>query len=422
MTTRITKSIAGTYTAQSQGYCSESILTFQECFQAAANLIGDADARHSFVNHTISRPAHPAGCSVAMDPSAPLVVHVYFNKLKTSGTKCAAGAKVVTGTTAWGAADDETCTGDDATSFPVNATGVQCSDLQHQPATTADACAKICCGDNRCDTWCINEHKGCWTGVAKEGVGKCPKNKQELWIGGQRHVSAPSTGPPLVEVSVTLNATSQLAEITIQGEASVWFGVGFGAHAMGDLPWTLVADGNGQVSERKLGNHVAGSTLKPSVQVLSNTVDSKTGLRTVVVSRPLQGATGDYFTFSTAATDATIPIIVAVGSGPEFGYHKNKSPTSITLIPIDGEAAVGSCVCPQQPKPFGEATGELLYHAVANQSVDVGTGAVGFRAHKCANWPYTDLMNNTNPTCDIRYYRGGQWSCHHMWCVYMCTL
>jgi len=56
-----------------------------------------------------------------------------------------------------------------------------------------------------------------------------------------------------------------------------------------------------------------------------------------------------------------------------------------------------------------------VYHPVANQTVDTGTGAVGFSAHKCADWPATDLIQNKNPTCDIRYYKGGQWACHHMW-------
>ena len=327
MTTRITKSIAGTYTAQGEGACDEPILTFQECFQAAAKLIGSADGRHSFINHTISDSSHPAGCSVAAEPSSKTVVHVYFNKAKTSSTKCAAGAQIVTGTTAWGSVNS----------------------------------------------------------------------------------------PPVVQVSVTLNASSQLAEITLQGNASVWFGVGFGAHAMGDLPWTVVVDGKGEVSERKLANHLPGSVLKASVQTISNSVDRESGLRTVVLTRPLKGVSEDYFTFSVAQEDATIPIILAVGSGPEFAFHKDKAPTTITLLPVDQEGAAGSCVCPQEPKPFGQATGQLLYHRVANQSADVGTGAVGFGAHKCANWPHTDLINNTNPTCDIRYYRGGQWSCHHMW-------
>ena len=52
---------------------------------------------------------------------------------------------------------------------------------------------------------------------------------------------------------------------------------------MGDQPWTIVVEGDGDVSERKLGNHEAGKLLDPSVKVVSNVVDN--GMRTLVVSR-----------------------------------------------------------------------------------------------------------------------------------------
>ena len=56
----------------------------------------------------------------------------------------------------------------------------------------------------------------------------------------------------------------------------------------------------------------------------------------------------------------------------------------------------------------------MTYHQT-NQTGDVGTGSVGFRAGKCAGFPSTTLIPQRNPTCDIRHYRGGQWACHHMW-------
>merc|ERR1719433_1220345 len=64
--------------------------------------------------------------------------------------------------------------------------------------------------------------------------------------------------------------------------------------------------------------------------------------------------------------------------------------------------------------PFGEATGSFLYHQT-NQSADVGTGKGKYFRNKCAAWPATDLLEQKNPTCDVRYYQGGQWCCHHMW-------
>ena len=81
-------------------------------------------------------------------------------------------------------------------------------------------------------------------------------------------------------------------------------------------------------------------------------------------------------------------------------------PASISLLPLATKGP-GTCVCPEKPKPFGQASGTLVYHPVANQSADTGRGAVGIGAHKCADWPHTNLIEQRNPTCDIRYYVGG---------------
>lgn len=72
------------------------------------------------------------------------------------------------------------------------------------------------------------------------------------------------------------------------------------------------------------------------------------------------------------------------------------------------------CVCPKDPTPFGQARGVLRYHPT-NQSADVGRGDGAYFQSKCASWPATNLLDQKNPTCDIRYYRGGQWACNHMW-------
>lgn len=79
--------------------------------------------------------------------------------------------------------------------------------------------------------------------------------------------------------------------------------------------------------------------------------------------------------------------------------------------------ARGAVVCPTDPKPFGQATGALVYHATA-QKEDVGSGAAdsfGGGGKSCAPWPATTLLDQANPSCDVRTYRGGQWACHHMW-------
>jgi hypothetical protein len=244
-TTRLAKVIDGTYVVEGPGgACAERILTFQECFHAAAATLGLGG--QTFTNETGSDPSRPAGCSATtvVAPSdadddidaPPLDVHVFFNTLTASDTACAAGAGALAGATR-----------------------------------------------------------------------------------------------SLVDVSVALDGSSSAAgnaTITLTGPADVWFGVGFGAQAMGDRPWTIVVDGGGDsggaVSERYLGgpdpnSHVAGDPLPPSVTVVSSSV-SADGKRTVVLSRPLQGAGPHYYTFNVSATGCTVPFINAVGASPTLAY------------------------------------------------------------------------------------------------------
>jgi hypothetical protein len=212
----------------------------------------------------------------------------------------------------------------------------------------------------------------------------------------------------LVDLSVSLNVSAEIATITLTGPSNVWFGVAFNASAMKDAPWAIIVDGTGKVTERKLADQNPGELLTPSVKVLSTSVTGN--LRTVVLTRAFKGATADYYTFS-ADSDPLLHFINAVGNGPAFAYHKDKKPASIAMLPV-GSKAGGACVCAKQVAPFGQAKGTLVY-APTNQSVDVGSGTISF-GNKCAPQPRTDLLAMKNPTCDIRSYAGGQTACHHM--------
>jgi hypothetical protein len=92
--------------------------------------------------------------------------------------------------------------------------------------------------------------------------------------------------------------------ITLQAPDGAWIGAGFGVHLMlADQPWTLVVNGH---------SFVLGKTAK----IVQHSV--RGGIRTVVLSRPLKGASSAYFIFKPSAADSTIPIIAAVGHGPKL--------------------------------------------------------------------------------------------------------
>eukprot|EP00971_Amphidinium_carterae_P202170 4011485-Amphidinium_carterae.1 len=114
---------------------------------------------------------------------------------------------------------------------------------------------------------------------------------------------------------------------------------------MANMPYTLIVNNDG-VIEQKIGtcgdeaDHCPGTKLTSSITLLSNTVENNR--RTVVVTRPLNGATPDHYSFSpTASGDTPIKFITAVGHSQEFAHHKAHGPTLVTLTPVGGSV----CIC-----------------------------------------------------------------------------
>lgn len=209
-------------------------------------------------------------------------------------------------------------------------------------------------------------------------------------------------------VSVTLvlrNSTAHPneAHITLLGPATVWFGVGFNATEMSDLPYTIVIDGTGKVSERKLGNHAAGDVLSTLVQVISNTVSG--GVRTVELTRPLlaESSTG-YYSFDLSAV-TTLPLITAIGSTVDFGYHRSREATAISL----SNMGAATCVCATgiRGEICGNAIGGCIpWNDHGGQSVSGARCPVGTQ--------FSELAQLNNPTCNIQQYQGGLACCHHL--------
>jgi hypothetical protein len=200
-------------------------------------------------------------------------------------------------------------------------------------------------------------------------------------------------------VNVMMTVSNSSVKLTLSGPDDLWFAVGFFAQDMADQPYTVVVDGKGGVSERQLGNHAAGSVLAPSIKVVSNIVAS--GQRTIVLTRPAKGATSLHTSFSMQQLE--IPFITAIGMSGEFGYHKNKTASTLSLWPSMQEPA---CVCRQPASPFGSAQGVIKYLPTGEQ--------FGF-INYCEPEPRESVLVQRNPSCDVRAYTGGLQTCKHMW-------
>lgn len=195
---------------------------------------------------------------------------------------------------------------------------------------------------------------GCTVNYAAAGVVKAFYNtKQTDQCCGDGVDELSGNAHALVDLKVIVSSNTDV-KITLTGPSTVWFGVGFFAQSMVDAPYTIVVDGTGAVSERRIANHAIGRVLLKTVSVISNTVVA--GVRTVVLSRSAEIPGTDYANFSMAALN--VPFISAIGSTPALSYHKLKTAAALALWPSAGQSV---CLCSQPAAPFGSASGTIKY-------------------------------------------------------------
>ena len=197
-----------------------------------------------------------------------------------------------------------------------------------------------------------------------------------------------------VVAQVDVNSTTAL--ITLSGPATSWFGVGFNATAMSDIPYVIYVNDQG-VHEQLLGTcgseacHCPGTPLKQSITVLSEKVVNN--IRTVVVTRPLKGPLKQYYTFDTDA-QSQIPMIAAIGHSQTFEHHREHKIDKIALFDLKQP----NCICDMG------ATGSLCDSN--------GTRCITFTKN-CVPAPSGELLSQRNPTCNSRQYGGGLKCCAH---------
>ena len=199
---------------------------------------------------------------------------------------------------------------------------------------------------------------------------------------------------------ITLGHNGIDATISITGPSSAWFGVAFDATLMKDEPYSIIIEGEGNVSERKLGNHAPGTVLKRSIRIISNTV--KNGLRSVILHRRVKGISSDYYSFPNQPGD--LNMIAALGSSKTFGYHKVHAGGQITLLPTE----TNSCVCIPTSKV------SFSYMNTTTQFM---------KNYNCLDEPRSDMLRHgdgtgrdlPNNACNFETYNGGLECCHHTW-------
>lgn len=214
-----------------------------------------------------------------------------------------------------------------------------------------------------------------------------------------QHVSG-TTHTDVTNITLNVDILHSVATITLTGPDNVWFGVGFGAVNMAALPYAIVVETGGAVSEHKLSNHGPGNVLSASIKIMSSVV--KNNVRTIVLSRAQQGQSSDYYSFDLSGS-TTIDIITAVGSTPTFSYHFARGPSAISLVNVGAP----TCIC------TSGYSGQICGNALGCGGFD-DHGGQSVKGPRCpVDSNYSDLAQLNNPTCTLESYVGGLSCCGH---------
>lgn len=131
-----------------------------------------------------------------------------------------------------------------------------------------------------------------------------------------------------LSVSVDINSNTNQVTLQLTGPNNGgYYAFGFGGGSMAGT-YAIIVDGSGNVQERQLGNHTAGSVLSSSVSVVSNVVSGSS--RTITLTRSRMGATGSHFTFPASST--SFSIIWARGTNASLSYHGSTRGASIISL------------------------------------------------------------------------------------------
>ncbi len=204
-------------------------------------------------------------------------------------------------------------------------------------------------------------------------------------------------GVALGVVNLTLSLatieSNDAAQILMTGPVGSWFGVGFGADSMcihmesdecpTGGPYAIIIFDD-RVEERKLGFHGPGEVLSSSIQVILNKVEN--GLRTVLLSRRLQGDSNEHYTFD--STQNEMDTILATGCGMEFGQHCGHGAAHLSFLPVN------------------------TMTKICEGGIQGTIGGEKF-TKECAPYPRSDLLEQRNPSCWVETYQGGLHCCRH---------
>lgn len=150
------------------------------------------------------------------------------------------------------------------------------------------------------------------------------------WVSGQiLQGSTTVNAANNMTITVTVNTNTNVVDITMTGNSSAYYGYGFGGSSMSGT-YAIITEGSGNIMERVMGNHSAGTLLSGSLTTSSHSTSGS--IATTTVSRPRVGLTGSYYTFPN--TPGSFSIIWSKGLSSTLGSHQTRGSSIVTLSDI----------------------------------------------------------------------------------------
>lgn len=135
-------------------------------------------------------------------------------------------------------------------------------------------------------------------------------------------VSLPTTG-----MTIKLDTNPTTVTLTLTGNSTSWFGVGFNASAMSDVPDAFIYNSSASRDYKINGYITPSADASQDWTVTTNSVSA--GIRTIVATRSLSGGTGDY-AFSNSS--GSLNIIYATKTGTlSLSQHNLNDATTLTF-------------------------------------------------------------------------------------------
>lgn len=379
-TTRVQKVLTG-YVTRAADTCGDKMVgVAQECFDAAATLLGVTVA-----NFSANDAQKPAGCFIVSSQKGN---EVYFNSNNASMKMCGAASGSVVrslGSAVLSASDGQLAVALDIDEATGNVT-----------ITIKGPATGVWFGIGF-NAQLMNNNP--WT-IVVDGQGKVTEHKLENHMPGvplaqSVDIISNTVGPAEAfqpakmnhkgrEIAVTPIDTWKACQSRCQRNAT--------CEAWTYIPWQFSTvynlDASCCVLRAKLHPDEDEFTTQGWKDGMMSGEIGTLNIRTVVMRRQLKGLSDQYYTFN--ARESALSFIGAVGTTTDFQYHgKIRGGGAVILV----EVGAPVCVC-RADKQGGSINGIPW-------------------DDNCMDYPHTTIKRDHNPSCEIESYGGGMLCCHH---------